>query len=143
RLEGFKQALTDSGIKYDLDNAVSCNGTVDDAYKKIKKFLNSKKDVDGLFALNDIIAIGAINSALDLHYNIPDDISNMRFDNTILATVSHPPLTSVAQPIENMGRQIINLLIERIKENNKPKQRIVLSPELIIRETTKTDEYKT
>lgn len=143
RLEGFKQALTASGIKYNIGNVISCNGTVEDAYKKMKRFLNLKKDVDGLFALNDIIAIGAINSARDLHYNIPDDISIMGFDNTILATVSHPPLTSVAQPIENMGRQVVNLLIERIKENNKPKQRIVLSPELIIRETTKSGKYKT
>ncbi len=58
------------------------------------------------------------------------------FDNTILASVTDPPLTTVAQPIEPMGKMVVDLLIQELKKESKAKQRVVMRPELIVRQST-------
>lgn len=67
---------------------------------------------------------------------MPDDLSIIGFDNTILAEMAAPPLTTVAQPIKDMGRNVIELLAEAIEGKRKTKQKIVLPPELIVRHST-------
>ncbi|MNR43837.1 HTH-type transcriptional regulator DegA [compost metagenome] len=67
---------------------------------------------------------------------VPEDISVIGFDNTILASVTDPPLTTIAQPIEPMGKQVVDLLISELKKKSQAKQRVVMRPELIIRQST-------
>ena len=66
---------------------------------------------------------------------MPEDVSIIGFDNTILASVTSPPLTTVAQPIEELGHRAVDLLIEELKDEQKEPQKIVLKPELVIRES--------
>lgn len=71
---------------------------------------------------------------------MPQDLSVIGFDNTILATITDPPLTTVAQPMEQMGRQIVDILVQEIKGELTHKQRIVLLPELVVRKSTRERE---
>lgn len=67
---------------------------------------------------------------------MPEQLSIVSFDNTILAAVTDPPLTSVAQPMEQLGAMAVNLLVRELEEKPSDKQRIVLQTELIVREST-------
>lgn len=88
-----------------------------------------------MFCCNDIQAIGALQAAKELGLRVPEDVSIIGFDNTILASVTSPPLTTVAQPIEELGHRAVDLLIEELKDKRKEPQKIVLKPELVIRES--------
>lgn len=95
---------------------------------------NSQKEL----RCNDLLAIGAMQAAKQAGVRVPDELSIVGFDDTILATVTDPPLTTVAQPMEHMGKQAFNLLTERLVNQDTVKQRIVLRPELKIRQSTST-----
>lgn len=88
-----------------------------------------------MFCCNDIQAIGALKAAKELGLRVPEDVSIIGFDNTILASVTSPPLTTVAQPIEELGHRAVDLLIEELKDERKEPQKIVLKPELVIRDS--------
>ncbi|MNW67176.1 HTH-type transcriptional regulator DegA [compost metagenome] len=88
-----------------------------------------------MFCCNDIQAIGALQAAKELGLRVPEDVSIIGFDNTILASVTSPPLTTVAQPIEELGHRAVDLLIEELKDERKEPQKIVLKPELVIRDS--------
>lgn len=81
-------------------------------------------------------AIGALQAAKELGLRVPEDVSIIGFDNTILASVTSPPLTTVAQPIEDLGRRAVDLLIDELKNEENSPQKIVLKPELVIRDST-------
>ncbi len=72
-----------------------------------------------IFAFNDVLACAAIQAARIRGIKVPDDLSIIGFDNTILAELAAPPLTTVAQPIKDMGRSVIELLAEAIEENER------------------------
>ncbi|GAA3333016.1 hypothetical protein GCM10020331_095400 [Ectobacillus funiculus] len=82
------------------------------------------------------MAIGAVKSARELGLHVPEDLSIVGFDDTILATVCDPPLTTIAQPIQEMGKRVVELLVDEIERPKEIKQRIVLSPKLVVREST-------
>lgn len=140
RLRGYHQALIDAGLEYKEELILKCNGTVEGANSTIQNYLKEGMTPKGVFAFNDLIAIGVINGAREKDLQIPNELSVVGFDNTILATVTNPPLTTIAQPIFDMGSQVINLLVETIEGEKKSKKRVVLTPELVVRETTHIEE---
>jgi DNA-binding LacI/PurR family transcriptional regulator len=85
--------------------------------------------------LPETLAIGAMQGACEAGFDIPKDISIIGFNNSILAKMCYPPLTTVSQPIHEMGKKIVDLLVEEIKNPTQVKQRVAMSPELIIRGT--------
>jgi DNA-binding LacI/PurR family transcriptional regulator len=136
RVRGYKQALEEKGLNVDEKYILVSDFTVEDGKKITHQLLDSDNPPTAVFACNDMLAIGVIQAARDKGYNIPEKLSVVGFDNTILATVTDPPLTTVAQPILEMGHQVVDLLIQEIKEKKKVKKRIMLSPDLIVRKTT-------
>ncbi|OAS89271.1 MULTISPECIES: LacI family DNA-binding transcriptional regulator [Metabacillus] len=135
RLDGYKQALEQAGINYN-ENLVTINNTsFTDALDSTVKLLNLPEPPTAIFASTEPLAIGAMQGARESGFDIPKDISIVGFDNSILAEMCYPQLTTVSQPIQEMGKKIIELLVEEIKDPKKLKQRIVMSPELVIRRT--------
>ncbi|WP_338787103.1 LacI family DNA-binding transcriptional regulator [Metabacillus sp. FJAT-53654] len=135
RLDGYKQALEQAGINYN-ENLVTINNTsFTDALDSTVKLLNLPEPPTAIFASTEPLAIGAMQGARESGFDIPKDISIVGFDNSILAEMCYPQLTTVSQPIQEMGKKIIELLVEEIKDPKKLKQRIVMSPELVIRGT--------
>ena len=135
RLDGYKQALEQAGINYS-ENLVTINNTsFTDALDSTVKLLNLPEPPTAIFASTEPLAIGAMQGARESGFDIPKDISIVGFDNSILAEMCYPQLTTMSQPIQEMGKKIIELLVEEIKDPKKLKQRIVMSPELVIRRT--------
>ncbi|MDY5964258.1 MAG: LacI family DNA-binding transcriptional regulator [Peptostreptococcus porci] len=115
RLNGYKEALEENGIKYDEKIVKSCNSSYDDGYATAKLMLKGKKNKpDALFVTSDEAAIGAINACFDLGYNVPEDISVAGFNDIKFAKIYRPKLTTVSQPLFDMGAVAIRMVIKMI-----------------------------
>jgi len=68
--------------------------------------------------------------------NVPNELSVVGFDNTIIATIVDPQLTTIAQPIQEMGERSVDLLIQQIQNKENVRQRVILMPDLVVRGST-------
>jgi len=89
-----------------------------------------------LFAYNDISAIGAMRAFEEAGLRIPEDISVVGFDDISLAAFSIPPLTTVRQPLQRIGRIAAQTLLDRIEDRAEFIAEIAVEPELIARKST-------
>jgi DNA-binding LacI/PurR family transcriptional regulator len=115
---------------------VICEFRVEEGRRGALELLKRSNRPTAIFCCNDLLAIGAMQVAKQLGMKVPEELSIVGFDDTVLASVTDPPLTTVAQPIERMGKQAFHLLIDHLMNNPTAKQRIVLRPELHIRHST-------
>jgi len=137
RVRGFRESLAADGVELPEQRVLHCDFVVEDGKRRTLELLKQADRPTALFCCNDLLAIGALQAVKELGLRVPQDLSVIGFDNTILASVTDPPLTTVAQPMEEMGRMAVDLLIQELKkELTQPKQRTVLRPELIIRQST-------
>lgn len=88
-----------------------------------------------LFCSNDVLAFGALRQALDQQLRVPDDLSIVGFDDSPMAPLTNPRLTTVHQPAYQMGQEACRLLLERIVGKRDTAQSVILPTELRIRET--------
>ena len=137
RFAGYKKALKEYQLPLEEKNILSYNPY--DINKKatidmISRYLTNDDRPTALFAVNDLIAIDLINICRRLAIRIPDDLSIIGFDNSELLTRLNIPLTTIAQPKEEIGVKAAQLLIEQV-ENNSPRERLVLPTKLIIRKS--------
>jgi LacI family transcriptional regulator len=89
-----------------------------------------------IFALNDLMALGALRAAAEAGCSVPQDLAVIGYDDLELAQYTNPPLTTIAQPKKEVGAQAILLLVDRIARKDRPPSRLVLPPELIVRRST-------
>jgi DNA-binding LacI/PurR family transcriptional regulator len=136
RIHGYKQALEDAGLMFEECNVITTDFTVEGSKNATPKLFALKNRPTAIFACNDLLAIGVIQALRELGMSIPEDVSVAGFDNTILANATNPPLTTVDQPKQEMGRQVVDLLIKNIEGKTGPKQRIILLPEIVVRQST-------
>lgn len=136
RVNGYKKALEESGLSYDENLVLTNNTSLEEGKKSMLSLLKKGSPPTAVFASTESLAIGAVQGAHELNLNVPDEVSIIGFDDTVLSTICEPPLTTVAQPIEEMGEKAVELLIEEIEKNKASKQRVMLSPKLIVRKST-------
>jgi LacI family transcriptional regulator len=106
-------------------------------YKPMRALLEKTRNFTAVFCFNDIAAIGAIRAIRDVGLSVPDDVSVLGFDDILSAAYSTPALTTIRQPLTEMGRLGAKVLLERIADREKPfESEIVLQPELVVREST-------
>ncbi|MHB1345852.1 MAG: LacI family DNA-binding transcriptional regulator [Candidatus Humimicrobiaceae bacterium] len=145
RLRGYKDAISESGIKYD-DSLVFINECLaeenfDISYEYIKSIFSEKVNLSAIFTSNDVVAISAIKALSDLGYKIPEDISIIGFDGLEITKYTNPSITTVIQPTYEMGREAMNLLLNII--NGQPASNIDLKAKLEIRNSTAHANIKT
>lgn len=136
RVRGFKHIIGQQGLHLDDRYIVTTEATVEKGRHAVVALLSLPDAPTAVFATNDLLAIGAIQGARERDLMVPDDLSVIGFDNTILATITDPPLTTIAQPMEQMGRQIVDLLLKEINGESSHKQRVILLPDLVVRKST-------
>ncbi|WP_195780495.1 LacI family DNA-binding transcriptional regulator [Priestia megaterium] len=143
RFEGYKQALKKAGLPYD-ESLVSLNNTsLDEGKQSTRELLHLSVPPTAIFASTEFLAIGAIQGARELKIKVPQNLSIIGFDDTVLSTICDPPLTTIAQPIHEMSKKVVELLIEEIEDSKETKQRIVLSPKLVVRASTSHNKTNT
>ena len=106
-------------------------------YKPMQALLDKTRDFTAIFCFNDIAAIGAIRALKDAGLTVPGDVSVVGFDDIQSAAYSTPSLTTVRQPLREMGKCGARVLLDRIADREKEYPgEIVMAPELVIREST-------
>lgn len=136
RLDGYYLALNRYGIP--IDNNLIVNGDFTDtgAEKAIEKLMNEQKDITAVFCASDLMAAGAISMLNSIGYAVPDDISIVGFDDIYIARFLTPKLTTIRQNRDRIGEIAANVLINLV--NGQSTGRILVEPELIVRDSTKT-----
>lgn len=140
RYEGFKKTLETFGLVCKKENIIAIDPTVDGSYNDMKMYLE-KKDVEmptAFFALNDILALGAMKAMMEKGIRIPDDVSVVGFDDIPFCLFSNPRITTVKVHSKTMGRVAVKRLMEKIEEEFDITLKIEVNTELIERESVKT-----
>ncbi len=86
----------------------------------MKSLLDSAPDIDAVFVASDLMAAGALRALRELGKRVPDEIAVVGFEDSPIAQQTDPPLTTVYQPMEEMGRQMVQLLLARIRGDDEP-----------------------
>jgi LacI family transcriptional regulator len=106
-------------------------------YKSMQALLEKQRDFTAIFCFNDIAAIGAIRALKDAGCSVPGDVSVVGFDDILSAAYATPSLTTVRQPLMEMGQRGAQILLERIGDRDKEyPAEITMTPELVVREST-------
>jgi LacI family transcriptional regulator len=133
RSYGYRLALKEKDIIFDPALVVDGNFTEQGGYLAMQKLLPAHPD--GVFAASDLTAAGAMRAILEAGLRVPEDIAIVGFDDLPVATQLEPSLTTIHQPIQRMGTLAVETLINIIHEPQSPPHRIVIEPELILRES--------
>ncbi len=135
RRDGYKQALLEAGIGIDADLMVEGFYSETAAFQAMLKLLDLALPPTAVFAASDPMAIGALHAIRDRGLHVPDDIALIGFDDLPLAVLATPPLTSVHQPVGEMGAQAVRLLIEQIRGQG-PTTLVRIPARLVVRESS-------
>lgn len=138
RVRGYRDAL----LRYDIpvrdENIVGNDFRKDNGYIETKLLLGRHKPPTALFTMSDLITLGALEAIYESGLSIPEDISIISFDEVDFAPFLKAPLTVVRQPRELLGQAAVKLLIDDIRfKGDKPKQKVELKTELIVRESVR------
>jgi DNA-binding LacI/PurR family transcriptional regulator len=132
RLAGWRHALRAAGINPPAEWVEVGNFREESGYECMTTLINRVPDLDAVFVANDIMAIGAIRALHDLGKRVPDDVSVVGFDDIPAAARHDPPITTVSQQVEQMGRALAETLLIRLQGDYEPHQ-IVLATHLVVR----------
>jgi DNA-binding LacI/PurR family transcriptional regulator len=99
----------------------------------MRRLLGQYPEVDAVFAASDMMAAGALRVLRQYGRRVPDDVALIGFDDSVIATHTQPPLTSVDQPIAEMGREMVRLLLAKLDGDDVGDAEIVLPTRLVIR----------
>lgn len=105
-------------------------------FSHIKTFIKAHPNCTAILCSNDYIAMSVITSLEKLGINVPDDISVVGFDDIPSASYFRPPLTTIAQPVQQLVKASFDLLLESIEQKNSEPKEIIIPSEFIIREST-------
>ncbi|KAJ52162.1 LacI family transcriptional regulator [Clostridium tetanomorphum] len=137
RYTGYKRALLENNIQID-DELVCFSGMkAKDGYEAINKILDKTSSLDAVFCAGDEIAMGAINSLRDKEISVPENVDVIGFDNIYAASMFYPKLTTVSQPMYDMGSVGMRMLIKIINKQDLEKKHYVLEYQLIERNSCK------
>ncbi|HLA96049.1 MAG TPA: LacI family DNA-binding transcriptional regulator [Pyrinomonadaceae bacterium] len=142
RWETIVQAARDRGIGIDEKLVVELEGinpSPEVGYVAARKLLANKRDFTAIFAFNDISAIGAIRALQEAGLRVPEDVSVLGFDDIYIAPYFQPSLTTIRQPLFEMGKLSAQTLLRNLSkiENKEEIPKIeMVEPELIVRNST-------
>ncbi|CAM5448582.1 LacI family transcriptional regulator [Streptomyces avidinii] len=135
RLDGYRRALAAAG--HPVDELLIADGdfTEEGGRRAMRELLERRPGLDAVFAASDVMAAGARRELRAAGRRIPEDVALVGFDDSVIARHMDPPLTSVRQPVEEMGRTMARLLLARIAGEERDAA-VVLPTELVVRESS-------
>lgn len=141
RLEGYKKALNQYGVKVDESLITSQALTVEEGYRVAKSILRSSHRPTAVFAYSDFVAFGVMKAIREAGLRIPEDIAVVGFDDVEFSSCLEVPLTTIESPKERMGREATKVLLEKIENKTHDSRReIKLEVKLIVRQSTRGKE---
>lgn len=133
RDQGYERALRAAGIKRNPRLTVHGDFSVESGIRGMEALFARKNPFTAVFCSNDEMAIGAIRAAKSAGMRVPEDLSVVGFDDIRFARYTDPPLTTIAQPKHELGREAMNMMLESLAEKNVPARKHILATQLIVR----------
>ena len=135
---GYEEELRRLGVEVDPTLVVAGDFTEAGGYRATQELLERGAAFTALFAANDVSALGALRALNESGRRVPDDVSVVGFDDLWLAAYLTPPLTTIRQPLTEIGRRATELLIDVLQGKRRPRRvRHILRPELVVRGSTR------
>lgn len=132
---GYHAALADAGIDLPESWQRHCLPIVESGREATQYLLNTHTELTALFCYNDLVAVGALQACKHLGRRVPEDIAIVGFDDIQLAALVTPALTTCRVPMYGMGREALQMLIERINDCVTDCTPVEFQPQLIIRDS--------
>ena len=129
RLSGYRSALEAAGLPLDGGLEEAADFTHDGGATAMRVLLGRRPGLDAVFAASDLMAVGALRALAAAGRRVPEDVAVVGYDDDPLAASTTPLLTSVRQPIEEMGREMARLLLDAIQTP----RRVILATQLQVR----------
>lgn len=133
RLKGYKQALIDNGLPICNEFIKEANFKYKSGYNAAVEMIKSDMRPTAIFAISDIMAMGAINAVFDSGLSCPEDISVMGFDNIDLSEATRPSLTTVSQPMYEIGAVAARILIKILNREEIDNSQVILKHKIVVR----------
>ncbi len=132
---GFEEAVAEAGLPIEEALVEYGDLTEHSGHEAGRAFLTRDDPPSAIVACNDLMALGVISAAQGLGLTVGRDVAVVGFDDVSLAAHSHPPLTTVRQPVYEMGQRICRMLIRLIEGETLEERHVILSPQLVVRES--------
>jgi DNA-binding LacI/PurR family transcriptional regulator len=136
RLQGWREALKEAGHEAAERLVAPADFTEEGGEAAMRSLLEQVPELDAVFVASDVMAAGALAELRRQGSRVPDDVAVVGFDDSIIARHSNPPLTTVRQPVEEIGSMIARILLEEIGDPEGPRRHVVLPTELVVRESS-------
>jgi DNA-binding LacI/PurR family transcriptional regulator len=133
---GYHSALLAAGLPITPELVCEANFRIDDGYRAAQQLLSRPNRPTAIFAQNDNMAVGTLRAAQELGLRVPADLSLVGFDDVELASVVSPPLTTVSQPLQEIGRLAVTVLFRQLAGQPLDATRVELSTRLVVRAST-------
>jgi LacI family transcriptional regulator len=136
RQAGLEATLRRNGLVLKPECSIASDLTQRGGFGAMNTLLDLSTPPTAVIACNDLMALGAVSAAQKRGLVVGQDVTITGFDDIPLAEHSHPPLTTVHQPIYDIGRQISDMLIRQIRGEELAERHVLLQPKLTIRESS-------
>jgi LacI family transcriptional regulator len=134
RLEGYRAQLAEAGLALPDDRLVFGNLTRESGYAAAKRLLlPADQGLDAIVCGNDLLALGAIDAIMDAGLRVPEDVAVIGYDDAAFASARPIALTTIHQPLSEMGEMAVTMLSEQMVEPARIAKIICLPPTLVIR----------
>jgi len=133
RDRGYRLALEQAGIPFDESLIEHGDWSYESGYQAMGRLLERVPHITAIFAQNDRMAVGAMRALREEGRGIPDDVAIVGYDDIPMAAYSHPPLTTIRQPMQEVGETATRKLIELIDDPDAEREEILLKTDLVRR----------
>ncbi|WES68388.1 ribose operon transcriptional repressor RbsR [Superficieibacter sp. HKU1] len=137
RLEGYRKAMRRAGLAIPDGYEITGNFEFGGGFAAMQQLLEHSVPPEAVFAGNDAMAVGAYQALYQAGKRVPEDMGIVGYDDIELARYMTPPLTTVHQPKDELGELAIDVLIHRMAQPDQQQQRVQLTPELVVRGSTR------
>lgn len=135
RLTGYRRALAKAKIKFDVSLVVQVTGRAEGS-EAVTQLLSHDPVPTAIFCYNDMSAIGALRALKRCKVRVPEDVSLVGFDDIPFAQYVDPPLTTIRQPMFELGQRAADMALKLINDEKAKVPNVVIQGELIVREST-------
>ncbi|WP_165325059.1 ribose operon transcriptional repressor RbsR [Pectobacterium zantedeschiae] len=137
RLEGYRQAMQLAGLSVPANYEIFGDFEFEAGYRAMQQLLALEDKPEAVFTSNDAMAVGVYHALYQAGLSIPQDMAVIGYDDIELARYMSPPLTTVHQPKDELGELAIDTLLYRLEHPNTKPNVLVLTPELMVRESVR------
>lgn len=136
RVQGYVDALREYGLRKSKKLIKEGHYNLTSGIDMTNELIEEGVDFSAIFACNDLMAFGAYKALRDKGFSVPHDYSVMGYDDIFLSDIFEVPLSSIHQPVEELGNAATDRLVDIIDEKPSSTERVMLEPKLIVREST-------